>query len=142
VGDSPTLVPVSTTVVVDPSEGGALSSPDGALVLAIPAGEYDWLTLTLTDVTSLTGPAANLQVGSRSYMLVVRDSSDASVVNFSPPLEVTVFGDDLLEADAVLAFNPETGSFDALPSTEVEAGLAISLASLAPVPTVAEDPGE
>jgi hypothetical protein len=145
--DGAAVAPVTTTVVVDPSLGGLLSTPDGALVIAVPAGEYDWLTLSLTDV-SLTGAAANLQVGERSYALVVQDSSGVSVVNFSPPFELTaqadlsLSADDQLEPASVLALNPDSGSFDALSSTEVDGGVATSLTSLGAIRTEAGDPGE
>ena len=148
VGDSASLGPITTSVVIDPSVGGALSTPDGALVITVPAGEYDWLTLSLTDVSSLAGAASNLQVGSRSYALDVQDSSGARVVAFSPPFDLTtvpdlsLLVDDQLEATIVLALNPDSGLFEPLSTVEVDGGLVTSVPSLGAVSIDANESSE
>src|SRR5947209_2363134 len=148
VGDSASVGPITTSVVIDPSVGGALSTPDGALIITVPAGEYDWLTLSVTDVSSLAGAASNLQVGSRSYALDVQDSSGARVVAFSPPFDLTtvpdlsLLVDDQLEATIVLALNPDSGLFEPLSTVEVDRGLVTSLPSLGAIPTDANESGE
>ena len=144
VGDGANVGPITLSVVIDPSIGGGLSTPDGALVIAVPAGEYDWLTLSLTDVSSLAGAASNLQVGSRSYVLDVQDSSGARVFSFSPPFDLTTVADlslsvdDQLAGAIVLALNPDSGLFDPLSTVEIEGSLVTSLPSLGAIPRLAE----
>jgi hypothetical protein len=135
------LEAVTTTVLIDPGVGGVLSTPDGMLVIGVPAGEEDWLTLSLTDVSSLAGAAPNLQVGTRGYLLAVQDSEHAVVVRFDPPLEITaavdmtLLTDDQLEAGLVLALNPDSGFVEEVSSMLVDDGLTASLSWLGPAPS-------
>ncbi len=135
------LEAVTTTVLIDPGVGGALSTPDGMLVIGVPAGEEDWLTLSLTDVSSLAGVAPNLQVGSRGYLLAVQDSQHAVVVRFDPPLEITAAVDmtlltgDQREAGLVLALNPDSGIVEEVSSMLVDDGRTASLLWLGPAPS-------
>jgi cytochrome c peroxidase len=141
------LEPLTTTVVIDPSTGGVLSTPDGMLVIGVPAGEDDWLTLSLTDVSSVAGAAANLQVGGRSYVLGVQDSSNAVVLQFNPPLDLTAVMDLTLltdgqwEVGVVQVLNPDTGRFEDVSCMLVDGGLAATVSGLGPVPS-ADDSGE
>ena len=136
------LEAVTTTVLIDPGVGGVLSTPDGELVISVPAGEEDWLTLRLTDVSSLAGAAPNLQVGSRGYLLAVQDSEHAVVVRFDPPLEITaavdmtlLTNDQLETGGLVLALNPDSGVVEEVSSMLVDDGLSASLPWLGPVPS-------
>ena len=128
-------------MLIDPGVGGVLSSPDGLLVIGVPAGEEDWLTLSLTDVTSLAGAAANLQVGSRSYVLGVQDSDNAVVIRFDPPLDVaamvdmTLLTDDQLEAGLVMALNPDSGLVEEVSSMPADGALTATLSWLGPAPS-------
>ena len=137
---------LTTSVVVDPSTGGLVSSSDAALIVTIPADAADWLTVSLTELSPASQDAANLQVGSRRYVLSVQDSTGADVSVFSPPLELSVQPDmtslqaGSLDAAVVMALDPDSGAFDILATTVQGTQLQTSLDSLGPAPRLATSP--
>jgi hypothetical protein len=87
---SPSVVcSAPTSVVVDPSSGGSITSGDGSLTVVVPPGEPDTLTFNFP---SLDDAAAfgNVRVGSHSYALSAFDSVGNAVTSFNPPLSVVV----------------------------------------------------
>jgi hypothetical protein len=143
-----TTTTTTITVVVDAATGGVLTTPDAAVTIEVPAGQTDNLTLSLTEVSPLTGDTNNLQVGGRRYLLTVQDSDGGSVTNFSPPLVLTFRPDPTLLAsgnlDALLVFatNPDTGSFEALATTvAADRLLTTSVAALGSAPELGAPPG-
>jgi cytochrome c peroxidase len=127
----------ATTVVIDAATGGTLATPDGAVHIAVPAGQADTLTLTLAELPPSNTDPNNLQISGRRYDLTVYDSTGAAVTSFDPPLVVTFRPDPALLAagnlDALVlqVMNPDTGSLDQLATTVTdETRLTASLAAL------------
>ena len=123
-----------------------MSSSDGALLVTIPADAADWLMVSLTELSAASQDAANLQVGSRRYVLSVQDSTGADVSAFSPPLELSVRPELIalqagsLDAAVVMALDPDSGAFDILATTVQGTQLQTSLDSLGPAPRLATSP--
>jgi hypothetical protein len=137
-----------TTVLIDAATGGVLTTPDGAVSIAVPAGQPDTLTLTLAELAPPSIDPGNLQISGRRYALTVCDSNGADVTSFDPPLVVTFRPDPVLLADgdldalALQALNPDTGALDELATTvTADAQLTASLAALGSATQVGAPPG-
>jgi hypothetical protein len=116
--------------VVDASVGGSLNLPDNSLQLMVPAGvaDTDFLLVSLTEVGP-TSPSANLQVGSRRFVLTVVDSGGATVTTFGTPIVVTVAG--TAGSASVTALDPATGRFKTLLTNSQTGQVIASLDQLA-----------
>jgi hypothetical protein len=138
----------ATTVLIDAATGGVLTTPDGAVNIAVPAGQTDTLTLTLTELPASSIDPNNLQISGRCYVLTVYDTNGASVTSFNPPLVVTFRPDAALLAagnlDALVlqAMDPDSGALEQLATTvTADAELTAILAALGPATEVGAPAG-
>jgi hypothetical protein len=129
-GVAPTNAPRSVDQVLDARVGGSLGLPDNTLQLVLPAGvaDTDFLLVSLTEVAP-TSRSANLQVGSRRFVLTVVDSGGATVTNFGVPILVRAAG--TAESASITALDPTTSQFKTLPADAQTGQVTASLDKLA-----------
>jgi hypothetical protein len=121
------LAPVNQ--VIDARVGGALSLPDNTLQLLIPAGvaDTDFVLVSLTEVGP-TSASANLQVGTRRFVLSVIDSGGATVTHFGTSIVVNAGASGSL---SVTALDPATGGFKTVRTDALPGQVTASLDTLA-----------
>jgi outer membrane protein assembly factor BamB len=123
------------SVAIDPTVGGTLTTPDGALNVVVPPGAAgDVLLCSLTPVDPITG-AANLQVAAQYYALSVSDGAGNAVVSFDQPITLIVVPTQDVDPSSMLiaAFDPAAGALVTLQSeVQPDGTLEAQLTSLGP----------